>query len=83
MCSICALSNVHGLLGWVQKANHSQEKSFEMLRVIRERTSVALRDIIANDEVTEMWISREEDWDDPKGLSIYLEWQISQWDHLA
>ena len=61
-------SNVHALLRLVQKANHYQEKSIEISRVIRERASAAgQRDVAANnDEGTEMRISSEKKgWDDP------------------
>ena len=59
--SFCDLSSVHELLGSVQKANHYQENSFEMSRVIRDRMSAAQRNLaVNNDDVTEMQVSCEE-----------------------
>ena len=56
------LSNVHALLGSVRKANHYQEKSSEMSRVIHDCTSATAQPDLAanNNEATEMRVSSEE-----------------------
>ena len=57
--SFHALSNVHALLGCVQKTIHYHNESSEMSRVISDRTSgIAQPDLAAkNDEVAEMRVS--------------------------
>ena len=58
MYSFRDLSNVHALLGSLQKANHYQEKSFEMSGVTRYHMSATAQRHLAtkNDELTEMRI---------------------------
>ena len=61
-------SKVHSVLILIQKANHYQEESTEISRVICERMSATgQREHTANnnDEATEMRISCEKGWDDP------------------
>ena len=61
MYSFRDFSNIHAQLRLVQKANHYQEKSFKISRIIPERASAkGQRDLAAkNDEGTEMRISCE------------------------
>ena len=57
------LTNVHALRGSVQKTNHYQEKSSEMPRLNRDRTSATTQPDLAanNDELTEMRVSCEKE----------------------